>query len=78
MSQSISIKPDKARISEYISDFEKGLIQVPAFQRDFVWNNEKKLDLFDSIKKGYPIGSILLWQPNFEKEEYYDNFGGRN
>jgi hypothetical protein len=77
MTQSIFIKPDKAKISEYISDFEKGLLQVPAFQRSFVWNNDKKLDLFDSIKKGYPIGSILLWQPNFEKEEDYDNFVGK-
>jgi uncharacterized protein with ParB-like and HNH nuclease domain len=76
MSQQISIRPDKNRLSEYILNFEKGNLQVPAFQRDFVWNNEKKLDLFDSIKKGYPIGSVLLWQPNFEKEEDYERFGG--
>jgi uncharacterized protein with ParB-like and HNH nuclease domain len=76
MSEQIKIKADKDKISEYINNFEKGLLQVPAFQRDFVWTNEKKLDLFDSIKKGYPIGSVLLWQPFFEKEEFYDNFSG--
>ena len=68
MSEQINIRPDKDKISSYISNFEKGNLKVPAFQRKFVWNNEKKLDLFDSIKRGYPIGSVLLWQPNFESE----------
>lgn len=76
MSEQIYIRPDKDKIASYITNFEKGNLQVPAFQRKFVWNNEKKLDLFDSIKRGYPIGSILLWQPNFESEEDYEKFGG--
>ena len=74
MSEQIKIKADKEVISEYIINFEKGLLQVPAFQRNFVWTNDKKLELFDSIKKGYPIGSVLLWQPLFENEEFYENF----
>jgi uncharacterized protein with ParB-like and HNH nuclease domain len=65
MTERIQIKTDKASISEYIQDFERGNLQVPAFQRAFVWNNEKKLELFDSIKKGFPIGSLLLWNPAF-------------
>ncbi|CAH0335296.1 hypothetical protein FVB9288_00931 [Flavobacterium sp. CECT 9288] len=76
MSEQIYIRPDKDKIASYITNFEKGNLQVPAFQRKFVWNNEKKLDLFDSIKRGYPIGSVLLWQPNFESEEDYEKFGG--
>ncbi|EMY3553092.1 DUF262 domain-containing protein [Flavobacterium psychrophilum] len=76
MSEQIKIKADKDKISEYIINFEKGLLQVPAFQRDFVWTNDKKLDLFDSIKKGYPIGSVLLWQPLFENEDFYGGFSG--
>lgn len=75
MTERIQIKTDKARISEYISNFEKGNLQVPAFQRDFVWTNDKKIELFDSIKKGYPIGSVLLWNPYFNNENEYDNFG---
>ena len=76
MSEQLNIRPDKDKISSYIANFEKGNLQVPAFQRKFVWNNEKKLDLFDSIKRGYPIGSVLLWQPNFESDEDYQKFGG--
>ncbi|MEC4050311.1 DUF262 domain-containing protein [Flavobacterium sp. SUN046] len=51
------------RLFYYLEDFEKGLIRIPLFQRDSVWNDKKKLELFDSIKKGYPIGSILFWRP---------------
>jgi len=75
MTERIQIKTDKARISEYISNFEKGYLQVPAFQRDFIWTNDKKIELFDSIKKGYPIGSVLLWNPNFKDEAEYAKFG---
>ena len=51
------------RLFYYLEDFEKGLIRIPLFQRDSVWNDKKKLELFDSIKKGYPIGSVLFWRP---------------
>lgn len=75
MNNKIKIKPEKEKLIEYVNSFEKGNLQVPAFQRAFVWANEKKLDLFDSIKRGYPIGSVLLWKPNFENEGDYDRFG---
>lgn len=39
-----------------------GDIRVPHFQRDFRWGWEDVRRLFDSIVKGYPIGSLLLWQ----------------
>lgn len=58
------------RLVNYIQDIEGGLVQIPAFQRDFIWTNKNKLELFDSLKRGYPIGSILFWQP---KENYGEN-----
>lgn len=39
----------------------EGRIRVPHFQRDFRWNSQDVLRLFDSIIRGYPIGSLLLW-----------------
>lgn len=38
-----------------------GKIRVPRFQRDFRWTRKDVVRLFDSIVKGYPIGSLLLW-----------------
>jgi len=39
----------------------RGQIRVPHFQRDFRWNREDVVRLFDSIVKGFPVGSLLLW-----------------
>ena len=38
-----------------------GRIRVPHFQRDFRWGTQDVVRLFDSIVRGYPIGSLLLW-----------------
>ena len=43
----------------------KGLLQkrifaIPEIQREFVWTKPKIIELLDSIKKHYPIGSFLI------------------
>jgi len=39
----------------------KGLL-IPPFQREFVWEPEDVLKLWDSIFRYYPIGSLLSWE----------------
>lgn len=39
---------------------------VPAIQREFVWDSDQILDLFDSVVRGYPIGSFLFWRVSGE------------
>lgn len=42
----------------------RGEIRVPRFQRpgsDLVWRSEQRGDLLDSLYRGFPIGTILLW-----------------
>ena len=34
---------------------------LPAIQREFVWPSAKIESLFDSLLRGYPIGTLLLW-----------------
>ncbi|UOX33795.1 DUF262 domain-containing protein [Flavobacterium sediminilitoris] len=60
----LEISTKVRRLSNYLNEFEAGLIQIPPFQRDFVWSNEKKKDLLDSLKNGFPIGSVLFWKPD--------------
>ncbi len=40
---------------------------LPAIQREFVWDSEQIIKLFDSLMKGYTIGSFLFWNVNKEK-----------
>ena len=55
-------KPDSKKYSDLILEIQKGIIKIPKFQRDFVWSIEKTANLLDSILKGYPIGTFILWQ----------------
>lgn len=48
--------------SNLIGDIERGNIKIPRFQRDFVWTKEKSAQLIDSILKGYPIGTFIIWK----------------
>lgn len=44
-----------------IANIEQGLIKIPQFQRKFVWTIEQTAALLDSVLKGYPIGTFILW-----------------
>lgn len=39
-----------------------GEMKVPKFQRPFVWSEAQALALLDSLRRNYPIGSVLLWR----------------
>jgi Protein of unknown function DUF262 len=39
-----------------------GAIRVPHFQRPLRWQRGDVIRLFDSIVRGYPVGSFLLWR----------------
>lgn len=54
-------KPSIERIESLARRIFEGDILLPKFQRDFIWKRNQVLELFDSISKNYPIGSILLW-----------------
>jgi len=38
-----------------------GRIRIPHFQRPLRWQRDDVIKLFDSIVRGYPVGSLLLW-----------------
>ena len=64
MSSQIQVKPAVNRLIKFLGEIEDVKFKIPTFQRDFVWEKKHKIELFDSISKEYPIGSILLWQPD--------------
>ncbi len=76
MNEKLTIEPKVRRLVNWIESINKGSIQVPQFQRDYVWDLNAIKDLFDSIKLGYPIGSILLWKPASESFDRSKEMGG--
>jgi hypothetical protein len=49
-------------VSELVEQARSGKLRIPPFQRRFRWYGADIERLFDSIRRGYPIGSILLWE----------------
>jgi len=54
-------------LSGLLEDIEMGEIGLPEMQRPFVWPNAKVRDLFDSMYRGFPIGSLLFWVNGFSE-----------
>jgi hypothetical protein len=46
-------------ITQILNLISEGALKVPHFQRPFVWKAHHIMALFDSIAKGYPIGSVI-------------------
>jgi hypothetical protein len=53
---------DSLTIRKLIDRISSGDIRIPAFQRNFVWEPDQVAFLLDSIYKGFPIGTIILWK----------------
>ena len=49
-------------IRKLVERITSGDIRIPAFQRDFVWEPEQVAFLLDSIYKGFPIRTVILWR----------------
>lgn len=60
MGGSSSFTTELFTVSRLLGEVAEGRVRVPFFQRGFVWNDADRLQLFDSIAKGYPIGTLLL------------------
>jgi hypothetical protein len=58
----INVVPQIMLLEQLLGDMAAGRLRVPRFQRPFVWRPEQMLNLFDSIERGYPIGSLLVWE----------------
>ena len=60
-------------IKNLIKKIDNNEYVLPALQREFVWKPEQIERLFDSIMKGYPIGSFLFRNvQNINKYEFYN------
>lgn len=56
-------------IPEIVNAALSGELRIPKFQRAFVWDEQDVRDLFDSIWRGFPLGTLLLWRNKAESGE---------
>ena len=49
-------------IEDLVAMIARGELQLPEMQRQYVWKSSRGRDLMDSLYRGYPSGSILVWE----------------
>ena len=59
-------------IKKAIDNIQSNRYLLPAIQREFVWQPEAIELLFDSLMRGYPIGSFLFWKVSPERSKEYN------
>jgi hypothetical protein len=49
-------------IATLVDMYKRGELRLPEIQRHYVWRATRVRDLLDSLYRGYPSGSILMWE----------------
>jgi hypothetical protein len=62
-------------IADALRRIQKGDLILPAIQREYVWKPTQVIGLFDSVLRGYPIGSFLSWKVEPETVSKFRFYG---
>ena len=53
---------DEVPLKQLLSQAHSGVLQLPDFQRGWVWDNDHISSLLASISLTYPIGAVMTLQ----------------
>src|SRR5215510_7781284 len=56
------MKQQNIPIATLVDMYKRGEMRLPEIQRHYVWKATRVRDLLDSLYRGYPSGSILMWE----------------
>ena len=60
--EDFSMGTNSKTLKTLVDQIESGELVLPEIQRDFVWNRNNVLLLFDSLYRRLPIGYMLVWK----------------
>ncbi|TRZ93034.1 MAG: DUF262 domain-containing protein [Dehalococcoidia bacterium] len=60
MDEKTTFTSDKEPLFEVLKEIADGRIQLPEFQRSFIWDDEHIRSLLASISLSYPMGAIMM------------------
>lgn len=55
------ISPGVTFLYDLLKWVAEGRVRVPGFQRPYVWTRNNVLELLDSVRSSYPIGTLMFW-----------------
>ncbi len=50
------------KLTTIIDQIDLGSLALPKFQRGYVWNRAQVRNLMRSLYRGFPVGSLLVWE----------------
>ena len=56
----MSVYSNDTDLKDLLYQIENGKIQLPDFQRDWVWDDDKICKLIESIASGFPMGAAMF------------------
>ncbi len=56
----MSFDPQSRKLSELLQDIRDCALQLPEFQRSYVWKWSQRFHLLSSVQKGFPVGTLLF------------------
>ncbi|WP_434581798.1 GmrSD restriction endonuclease domain-containing protein [Carbonactinospora thermoautotrophica] len=59
MAADVMFQSDKINLVELLQRVGSGAIQLPDFQRDWVWDEERLISLLASVTLSFPIGTLM-------------------
>ena len=63
-----------------LKDYKEGVggtkLFIPTYQRGLVWDEDRRQGLIESIQKGHPIGSLLIWEKSADGGKQYHLIDG--
>jgi hypothetical protein len=62
---------EQLKVREIVKQAVSRNVDIPEFQREFVWDPEQVKKLAESLYRNYPVGSFLLW----DSSEYQETRG---
>ena len=60
------LEHQNVKIKQLVDDYRSGRMVIPEFQREYVWKKSRAPLLIDSLYRGFPVSSLLLWQSDEE------------
>ncbi len=70
MAHTTIINPEIRYLKDILDIVYRGELRVPDFLSPFAWKPKDMLLLFESISRGYPIGSLVFWKAGEDCQAY--------
>ncbi|MFO0606366.1 MAG: DUF262 domain-containing protein [Polyangiales bacterium] len=60
MPAQMTFRPSETPLRDLLEEIHRGELQLPDFQRSWVWDDDRIRDLLASVSQAWPVGAVLL------------------